>query len=346
MTQREKILIVDDEADIRRLLRQIVSSAGYGCLEASGAEEALGLFKNNAVDMALVDINMPGRSGTELLSDLVNIYPDTAIIMVTAISQSDTCIECMHQGASDYVTKPFNHKELLVKIEQALEKRRLKLDNKEYQQHLEERVEEQAVRIRAAFYDAVKSLARALEAKDKYTSGHSQRVAEISSAIARRLGMPEVLIEKIQTAALVHDIGKIGVSESVLNKSEKLTEEEYCHVCLHCEMGERILRPITQDDEILSMVRHHHERYDGKGYPDGISGASQGQGVLPFHWSIIALADAYDAMTSDRSYRKALPPDQALQEIKGNTGSQFDPVVVDAFIKINWAAKDQAPSAK
>jgi putative two-component system response regulator len=331
MIQRETILVVDDESGIRTLLKQSLQSSGYYCLEAGGASEALDIIQNNHIDLALLDINMPGKSGQELLDDLITGYPDSAVIMLTAITDNNVCIDCMQHGAYDYITKPFNPRELVVRVKQALEKRKLRIDNKEYQHHLEERVEEQSARIRSAFFDAITALAHALEAKDKYTSGHSQRVAETSTAIARQLGMPDERLEKIQTAALVHDLGKIGVNENILNKPGRLASEEYAHICQHCDTGERILKPITQDDEILSMVRHHHERYDGSGYPDGLKGNSGDKSLL---WGIISLADAYDAMTSDRPYRKALPAEQALQEIKNSSGSQFNPTVVAAFLKI------------
>ena len=337
MLQRETVLIVDDETIIRRMLSQVLSNAGYICLEAGKSEEALERLRNNAVGIVLLDINMPGKSGIELLDEVIGNYPDVATIMITAVSDNEVCIDCMRRGAYDYIIKPFNPRELLVRVSQALEKRRLRLENKGYQHHLEERVQEQSERIRSAFFNAVTSLAQALEAKDKYTSGHSGRVADISIAIASQMGKTGDEIARIHLAAMVHDIGKIGINEAILNKPGRLTDEEYQQVCLHCEIGERILKPITQDEEILSMVRHHHERYDGKGYPDGLPGNS---GHGPASWSILALADTYDAMTSDRPYRKALPVELALREIRDNAGSQFDAEVVDAFFKINAPVKD------
>jgi putative two-component system response regulator len=332
MTPKDIILIVDDEISIRLLVKQNLTSAGYTCLEAAGAAEASELFYQNRIALALLDINMPGKSGIELLDEIASGYPDTAVIMLTAITDNETCLDCMHRGASDYITKPFNPHELRVRVGQALEKRNLRLKNRNYQLHLEEMVEEQASRIRSSFFNAVTALAQALEAKDKYTAGHSQRVAEISTAIARQLGMNETRLGKIRTAALVHDIGKIGIVESVLNKASRLTEEELAMVRLHPETGERILQPITRDNEILAMVRHHHERYDGKGYPDGVKGDASKTDGIAFDWSIIGLADAFDAMNSDRPYRKALALEQSLQELNKGAGSQFDPAVVKAFM--------------
>jgi putative nucleotidyltransferase with HDIG domain len=219
----------------------------------------------------------------------------------------------------------------------------------------EEKIRQQAEKIRESSLNSITSLVYALEAKDKYTSGHSQRVTEMATAVARQLGMPHDEVERIRLAGLVHDIGKIGVRESILNKAGMLTEEEYRHIASHCEIGERILSPIMEDKEILDMVRHHHERYDGTGYPDGVSAEQIPQGasilaiaeacinISPDEASktklsrgarILAVADAYDAMTSDRPYRKAMSPQDAGAELEKGKGGQFDPVIVDAFLQV------------
>ena len=351
------ILIVDDEAGIRRLLKEKLTNEGYHCQEAGSADQALAKLGSGSGPMELVilDIKMPGKSGTELLSELRVMCPDTVVIMATAVTDTSTATQCMRGGAYDYITKPFDLDEVVLSIDRALEKRRLELENKDYQQYLEQKVEEQANKIRASFLNAITALANALEAKDKYTSGHSQRVAEISVAVAKELGMPADSVEKIRLAGLIHDIGKMGVQESVLNKSGRLTDQEYHHVISHCEIGERILIPIVEDNEILKMVRHHHERYDGTGYPDGLSGEqipsgarilavadaysniahARGKGEpLSQGATILAIADAYDAMTSTRPYRAALSPEAALEEIRRGAGTQFSPEVVDAFLRI------------
>jgi len=234
----------------------------------------------------------------------------------------------VRQGAYDYVTKPFNLGEVTLSVERALEKRRLELEIRDYQLHLEQKVEEQAQKIRTAFLNAITSLAYALEAKDKYTSGHSQRVAGISVAIAAELGLSKTEIEKIRLAGLIHDIGKIGVREAVLNKPGKVSAKEYQHILSHSDIGEHILTPIVEDEAILKAVRHHHERYDGRGYPDGLSGEQ-----IPLGARILAVADAYDAMKSERPYRGAMSVETACAEIERGKGTQFDPEVVDAFLR-------------
>jgi len=323
------ILLVDDEAMIRRLLSQKLSAEGYRCEQAANAEQALEKLKEDSIELVILDIRMPGKSGVELLSEIKAKYPDMAVIMATAIDDANTAINCMKAGAYDYVTKPFNLDEVSFSVRRALEKRRLELENRDYQQHLEQKVEEQAQKIRASFFNAITALAYALEAKDVYTSGHSQRVTEISEAIAEHLGLPRETIEKIRLAGLVHDIGKIGVRESVLNKPGSLSDEEFKHVRLHSQTGERILKPIVDDEEILKAVRHHHERYDGWGYPDGLQGEQ-----IPRLARIIAVADTFDAMTSERSYRKALTEEEACAEVERCRGTQFDPEAADAFLEV------------
>jgi putative nucleotidyltransferase with HDIG domain len=323
------ILLVDDEEMIRRLLYKKLSAEGYRCQQAASAEQALEKLKEDSIELVILDIKMPGKSGVELLPEIKAKYPDTAVVMATAVDDANTAINCMKAGAYNYINKPFNLEEVSFSVRRALEKRRLELENRDYQQHLEQKVEEQAQKIRASFFNAVTALAYALEAKDVYTSGHSQRVTEISVAIAKELGLPKESIEKIRLAGLVHDIGKIGVRESVLNKPGSLSEEEYEHVRLHSQTGEHILKPLVGDKEILKAVRHHHERYDGAGYPDGLKGER-----IPLLARIIAVADTFDAMTSERPYRKALTKEAACAEVERCRGTQFDPEAADAFLKV------------
>jgi putative nucleotidyltransferase with HDIG domain len=289
---------------------------------------------------------MPGKSGSEVLHEIKLTYPDTAVIMITAVADVQTAISLMRMGAHDYIIKPIELNVLSLSLDRALEKRELIIENRDYQLHLEQRVEDQTTKIRQSFLNSTTSLAYALEAKDKYTHGHSERVTDIAVAVARELDIPKAMLEKIMMAGLLHDVGKIGVSELILNKPGKLTSEEFEVVKSHCEVGERILSPIVEDKEILEMVRHHHERYDGTGYPDGLSGNQITRGasivavaeaynnILSQGAMALAVADAYDAMTSDRPYRPAMPNDAACSELENGKGKQFDPVIVDAFLSL------------
>jgi putative nucleotidyltransferase with HDIG domain len=245
----------------------------------------------------------------------------------------------MREGASDFILKPVDFDILLLSVDKVLEKRRLILENKSYQLYLEQRVAEQAKIIRESFINSVKSLVHALEAKDVYTSGHSQRVTDIATNIAEAMHWDEAQLEKIRLAGILHDIGKIGVPESILNKPGKLEKDEFEIVKTHCEIGERILRSVITDEEILKAIRHHHERYDGTGYPDGLPGDRIPQGAR-----ILAAADAYDAMTPDRPYRRAMTHSQACIELEKKSGLQFDPEVASIFLaKVALRLKLQSP---
>ncbi|MFC1956706.1 HD domain-containing phosphohydrolase [Chloroflexota bacterium] len=330
MTAKQgKVLITDDEIAIRRLLKRRLTSEGYECREAGSANGALDELQKNEAELVILDIKMPGKSGVQLLPEIRAGYPDAVVIMATAITDTSTAIRCMRLGAYDYINKPFDLDDVVLSVDKALEKRRLQMEVRDYQHNLEQKVEEQAKKIRNAFFNAITALAYALEAKDSYTSGHSQRVSEISAAIARELGLSQENTNKIELAGRVHDVGKIGVKESVLNKPSGLTDEEFQHIKYHPEAGERILAPIVEDEGILQIVRHHHERYDGNGYPDGFSGDQ-----IPLGARILAVADSYDAMISERPYGGAMSVEKACAEIEWGRNSQFDPEVAGAFLRI------------
>ena len=336
-----KVLIVDDEAGIRDILSRKLSSAGFQCLTAADGLNALKLLKSGQPDLVLLDVTMPGKSGAAVLKDIKAKYPDIAVIMVTAVADVQVVISLMKAGAYDYVIKPVELNVLLFSIGRAMEKRKLKLENREYQLHLEQKVAQQTHKIRQSFLNAITSLANALDAKDQYTHGHSQRVTETAVAIAREMAMSEDTINRIELAGLLHDIGKIGINEQILNKPARLTTEEFQLVKAHPEIGERILEPLIEDKEILLMIRHHHEYYDGSGYPDGLAGGEPIQQTrdtasvtkrLTAGTMALSVADAYDAMTSDRPYRPAMTIEAACAELEKGKGKQFCPDTVVAFI--------------
>jgi len=309
-SQKPKILIVDDEATICELLHEELGELGYQCTEVFNGNDALARLEKENYDVILLDIRLPGLSGLEVLARVHSNYSDTVTIMVTAVNDIYTAIEAMKQGAYDYLTKPFNLDEVNLSISRALEKRKLVLENKEYQHNLEDKVAALDKVIRNLSFNVITSLVYALEAKDKYTCGHSQKVADIAVAIAKEMGLRQERVEKIRLAGLLHDLGKIGIKESILNKTSRLLDEEYQHIKKHPEIGEHILAPIT-DGEILALIRNHHERYDGTGYPDQLKITQ-----IPLGARILSVSDAYDAMTSERPYRKPLSKKDALAEIE------------------------------
>jgi putative two-component system response regulator len=328
-----RILVVDDESYVRDIMSRKLSADGYTCEQAENAERALAMVTQGGYECVLSDINMPGMDGIELLRNIRLADRDVAVIMVTGAPDLDGALEAMRLGAHDHLSKPLNLDHLSLTVDRAIEKKRLVQENREYQRDLESKVEERTKQLydaneelRRLFMGSIKALAQALEAKDEYTQGHSERVSEIAVGISKYLSLSEVEIQDIWLAGLLHDIGKIGVRESVLNKPGRLDPEEWQSIQRHPVVAERILCPIEELSAVISIVRHHHERFDGSGYPDGLEG-----GDIPLGARILTVADAYDALTSRRPYRDALSVDDALRVLEDASGSQFDPVIVRAF---------------
>lgn len=326
-----RCLVVEDQDRLRAALTRSLRQRGYDCLEARSGREALDVLgrpDTGEVHVVLSDIRMPEMDGLTLLGALRERYPDLAVVMVTGVAEVETAVECLQQGAFDYITKPFQLSEVHARIERALERRRLLIENRRYQQHLAELVRQQAVRIEEVFLEGIQTLVHALEAKDPYTQGHSMRVARYARTTAHVLGYTEEQAQIIEIGAELHDIGKIGVSEVVLNKDGDLTDDEYRHVMTHTVIGERILAGLFRAAPVvLSIVRSHHERLDGKGLPDGLAGEA-----VPAEARLVSVVDAFDAMTSSRSYRPAMQPQDAVRELRAQQGKQFDPDMVDAFV--------------
>ncbi len=321
-------LIVDDQEPLRETLRRVLEPAGYQCLLAKSGIDALGMLEQTQVPIVISDIQMPEMDGVTLLGKIRERWPDIAVVVVTAVTEVNVAVACLQMGALDYILKPFQVDEVRARVEQALEKRRLILENREYQTHLADLVQQQAQRIEELFLEGVQALVEALEAKDAYTLGHSIRVSAYASKIAAEMGMGDLDIKLIELGAELHDVGKIGVRESVLLKPSALTRVEYDHLMQHTVIGAQILEPLLKNaPQALAIVRSHHEWMDGSGTPDGLSG-----GDIPLHARVVSVADAFDAMTSARPYRPAMSPSIALQELRGGTGKQFDVVVVAAFL--------------
>jgi putative nucleotidyltransferase with HDIG domain len=324
-----RCLVVDDEPRLRRVLVRLLEGEGFACAEAGSGVEALKELERTPVPLVISDLRMPEMDGVSLLREITARWPETAVIVVTAVAEVESAVACLQMGALDYVAKPFHLDEVRARVSQALDKRRLIMENRNYQQGLEDRVEAQARRIEELFLEGVHALVYALEAKDAYTRGHSMRVANYSVAIARALALDTDLVDTIALGAELHDVGKIGVSESVLHKAGKLSDAEYRHIMEHTVIGARILGPLMRDAPgALSIVRSHHERLDGAGFPDGLKGD-----LIPFEARLVSVADAFDAMTSVRPYRPSLSVTHAMRELEEGKGVQFDADIVDAFLR-------------
>jgi response regulator RpfG family c-di-GMP phosphodiesterase len=333
----ETLVIVDDEEVVRRVLYLRLSREGYRCEEAGDAGQTLHVLETTPVALVLLDIKMPGKSGIELLPEIKAGFPDVAIIMATAVNDINVAVECLKLGADDYICKPFNLDEVSLAIQRALEKRRLQLELRGYQQFLEEKVEEQKIEIRRLFLGAIEALVSALEAKDKYTAGHSRRVTEMTLDAGKELDLSTQDMEDLRWGSLLHDVGKIAIRQDIQNKLDPLTSEEYEHIMTHPQIGARIVQPVV-NGAISEMIEHHHDRYDTTALHQVAGG-----NAVPLGARIIAVADAFDAMISDRPYRAAMSIAEAVEEIKHCAGTQFDPVVVGAFLRAVQAGTMQAP---
>jgi len=330
------ILIVDDEEMIRDLLVSTLAREGYPCYTAQNADEACKILSQHPINLAILDIMLPGRSGVELLNDIKKISPDTAVLMATAISDTETAMFCIHRGADDFIIKPFNVERVVLNVRNSLEKQRLTLENRAYQTDLELKVLAQTKQILTTMYElnraheqTLTALVKALDAREKEVGSHSERVMAYTGLLAETLGIKEAERSIMTKGALLHDIGKIGISDKILLKPGKLDDFEWDEMRKHPMMGYSILSDIKYLKSPAEIILSHHERFDGTGYPKGLKGED-----IPLGARIFTLVDTLDAMTSDRPYRKALPFATLTAEIKACSGSQFDPAIADQFLSI------------
>jgi response regulator RpfG family c-di-GMP phosphodiesterase len=335
----QRCLVVDDEPRLRQALVRLMSGDGFACFEAGSGVEALQVLEREpGITLVLSDMRMPFMDGAELLRNIRQRWPDVAVVMITAVADVQVAVDCIGMGAMDYLTKPFVLEEVRVRVAQVLEKRRLILENLDYQHHLEGKVRAQSVRLEELFLASVQSLAEALELKDPYTRGHSERVSRYMVVLGRTLGLDEDMVRRLELGGHLHDIGKIGVREAVLNKEGPLTQDEYEHIMTHPVLGWRILRPLLGDAPIaLHVVRSHHERIDGRGVPDRLGGDE-----IPREARICAVADAFDAMMSARPYRRQMTVADAVAELQRHVATQFDPEVVQAFLEAHARGEIEA----
>lgn len=322
-----RVLIVDDEPNIRVVLRRALGGSGYDLREAESGEEALEIFAREGADLILSDLMMPGMDGTELLRSVKLIDDTVGFIILTGAGTLENAVAALRLQADDYLLKPFNLDEVMVAVERSLGHRSLVRENRFYQHHLERQVVEQAEQIERMFVDALLCLANAIEARDGYTGGHVERVTRYAVATGREMGLDGEALRNLWVGALLHDVGKIGVPDHILKKPGKLTPEEYEIMKQHPEIGATIMERSSFLRPALSTVLHHQERYDGAGYPFGLKGDA-----ISLGGRILAVADTFDAIVSSRPYRGRQSADVAVEEIRRCAGTQFDPAVVEGFV--------------
>lgn len=323
------ILVVDDDDQVRAVISVIVESEGYSVCTAASAEIALKLLEQSDFDLVVSDLNMTGMTGVELLATCQQTYRDLAFIMVTGVDDRNTAIETLHMGAYGYITKPFQANELIINITNALRRRRLEIDNRRHREELELLVQERTFELDKSREETILILSKAAEFRDNETAKHTIRMGRYCETLARLAGLPETFCRTLKISAPLHDVGKIGISDTILLKPDKLTAEEFEIIKTHCEIGHRILSESTSS--ILQVGAEialtHHEKFDGSGYPRGLKGET-----IPVIGRIAAICDVFDALTSDRVYRAATPVAVALDIIHQGCGNHFDPNIAELFM--------------
>ena len=332
-----RILIVDDDTSVRDVISVLLTEEGYAISSAPSAEHAIDLANDAEIHLVISDLKMPGRDGLWLLDQLRRDHPDTAVIMLTGFGDTEAAVECLRRGAADYLLKPPKLTDLVRAIERALSRRRIDLARRRYQKRLERKVRDKTAelvgalhQIETSYQTTLLALVAALDAREHETSDHSQRVVRYTVAMARILGFAGEELGTIGRGALLHDIGKIGVPDSILLKPGPLTREEWVEMHRHPDIGFQILKGIPFLATPGEIVLSHQERFDGGGYPRGLKGQE-----IPIGARIFAIADTFDAITSDRPYRKGQSYDAAREEIRRCSQSQFDPACVEAFLSLD-----------
>jgi putative nucleotidyltransferase with HDIG domain len=359
MQPRHRILIVDDDAGPRESLNMILKPF-YIIYLASNGEEALAMVKQYPIDLVVLDLKMPGLQGTDILKEIKRQHSDIEIIVLTGYGSLKSAVESIRYGAADYLLKPFNVAEIISVINKTLHKKKVYDDLKGFLKELGQAVGMDAdpttvkqdlkehhdllQRVKTLVtkpladgtgspnvrcLDFVKVLTDTLDKKDPYTYGHSSRVNYYANLIAQKLDLSQSELDNLQIGAFLHDIGKVGIENKIITKEGKFDDKELKIARRHPEIGTELVGPIGLPHQVTSVIRHHHEFYDGTGYPDGLKGEA-----IPLLARIVSLAEVFDAMVSNRPYRKALPLDEAIKEIKRCSGTQFDPKLVDILLRL------------
>jgi response regulator RpfG family c-di-GMP phosphodiesterase len=330
-----QILIVDDEPEITAILSDLFFGR-YNCTTAGSAEQALSLLSSNEYQLVVSDITMPGMSGLDMIPHVRSNSPNTVVVMISGMQTVESAIDALRLGAFDYVMKPFDLRQVEAVVKRALEHQDLIVAKQRYEERLEELVEQRTAELdqalnslEEAYRSTLKALTAALETRDLETHGHSERVVTYSMRLGREYGLNGQILKSLEFGSLLHDIGKIGVPDLILRKPAKLTPEEWVLMREHPSHGKQILRGIAFLEGAAKVVAQHHEKWDGSGYPLGLGGED-----IDICARIFSVADAFDAITSDRVYRKGKPYEAAALELDEWAGKQFDPKVVEAFHRV------------
>ncbi|MBU0731092.1 MAG: response regulator [Proteobacteria bacterium] len=343
MFAKSKILIADDDSLVREAVAKVLEMFGHEVITVTSGEEAV-VAVTSAFDVILLDINMPGMDGFETMEAIKDKEPDIPVLFITGAGSVEYAIKAINLGAYDFISKPIEDLDLFnVKIKRAIEKRMYVLSEKTYKENLEVEIknktkelaeknallEQYSQDLEESSVNTIITLQTALEEKDQYTAGHTRRVTEYSLMIARAKQLSPIDLQVLERACQLHDIGKLVIDASCIQKPGPLNEEEWERIKKHPEIGENILKPMVFLKREAEIVRHHHERLDGKGYPDGLKGDELGELAR-----IITVADSYDAMTSKRSYKKNMSMQEAADELRKNANTQFDPENVEIFVSL------------
>jgi len=346
-----RILVVDDEPELREFVAMSLELNEYETVEAENGKKALEILASEDFDCIVSDVEMPEMTGPEFLKKFRETNKIIPVIMLTGVKALNTVVEVMKAGAQDYLVKPINIDELLIAVRKSIEFKRLKdqniklqKENERYQHHLEDMVEKRSIQLKDALFGSLIIIASAIEAKDEYTKGHSNRVRLISLDIGKLMNLDNKELQVLEYGAMMHDVGKIGVKDAILQKNKSLTEEEFDSIMSHPAVGANIVRNISFFGPMTDCIKYHHEKFGGGGYPDGIKGDK-----IPLLARIVAVADTYDAITTTRPYRKEKTSNEAVQVLLEGRGTQFDPYIVDIFVnnrlyEKNYISKDKIES--
>ena len=328
-----RVLVVDDEESIRNAIGKFLKSRGYDVAVVENGADALDALQRERFDALVCDVRMPGMLGTEVVPRAIELRPDLAVLMLTAVNDAPTATEALAHGAMDYLVKPVELDDLAKAVERAVRRRDLEIQQRNVERMIREEValrteelrREQALLAEISI-SIVRALVNAQEAKDTFLRGHSQRVGAMGAAIASAMGLPDDAVEDLRLSGQLHDIGKIGIPEALLHKTSPLTEEEYTRVKEHVRIGMDILTPLSPLARVLPAIQDHHERWDGSGYPRQLAGEQ-----ISLGGRILAAVDAFDALTSRRAYREPLTPHETIELLSSSAGAHLDPAVMEAL---------------